>query len=104
MARSGLMRRAGSATLSEGRLAPWEDAVFSREGRAAGGVGPPRREVLRGRCLLTGAALIVISPVLWMISTSLRTPAESFNEPPQWIPDTSHLRQLQRRLPERSVR
>ena len=36
--------------------------------------------------LLTAAALIVISPVLWMISTSLRTPAESFNEPPQWIP------------------
>lgn len=36
--------------------------------------------------LLTAAALITVSPVLWAISTSLRTPAESFTEPPQWIP------------------
>jgi multiple sugar transport system permease protein len=36
--------------------------------------------------LLTLAALVVISPVLWTISTSLRTPAESFSEPPDWVP------------------
>ena len=36
--------------------------------------------------LLTGAALVVVAPILWAISTSLRTPAESFNEPPEWIP------------------
>ena len=36
--------------------------------------------------LLTAGALIMVSPVLWAISTSLRTPAESFSEPPQWIP------------------
>jgi multiple sugar transport system permease protein len=36
--------------------------------------------------LLTVGALIMVSPVLWAISTSLRTPAESFTEPPQWIP------------------
>lgn len=36
--------------------------------------------------VLTVAALIMISPVLWALSTSLRTPAESFSEPPQWVP------------------
>lgn len=36
--------------------------------------------------LLTAAALIMVSPILWAISTSLRTPAESFTEPPQWLP------------------
>jgi len=36
--------------------------------------------------LLSAAALIMMSPILWAISTSLRTPAESFTEPPQWIP------------------
>lgn len=35
---------------------------------------------------LVAAALLVISPVVWSISTSLRTPATSFNEPPAWIP------------------
>lgn len=43
-----------------------------------------------GRCLkvlfLTGAGLVMVSPVLWAISSSLRTPAEAFNEPPQWVP------------------
>lgn len=36
--------------------------------------------------LLTVAALIMISPIVWTLSTALRTPAESFSEPPQWIP------------------
>ena len=35
---------------------------------------------------LTIAAIIVVAPVLWTITTSLRTPAESFTLPPQWFP------------------
>lgn len=49
---------------------------------------PVRRKLSRGLGLLL---LIVIAaafvlPILWSISTSLRTPAESFNNPPQWLP------------------
>jgi multiple sugar transport system permease protein len=38
-----------------------------------------------------GAALIVLAllwlaPIVWTVSTSLRTPAQSFSLPPQWLP------------------
>jgi multiple sugar transport system permease protein len=36
--------------------------------------------------LLIGVALFMIMPFIWMFSTSLRTPAESFTLPPQWLP------------------
>src|SRR5713226_906502 len=36
--------------------------------------------------LLFVASIIILAPVLWTVSTSLRTPAESFSVPPQWIP------------------
>jgi multiple sugar transport system permease protein len=36
--------------------------------------------------LLFVASIIILAPVLWTLSTSLRTPAESFSVPPQWIP------------------
>lgn len=36
--------------------------------------------------LLLAAAILMLLPFLWMASTSLRTPAESFTLPPQWIP------------------
>ena len=36
--------------------------------------------------ILTIAAILVVAPIAWAFSTSLRTPAESFNNPPQWIP------------------
>jgi multiple sugar transport system permease protein len=36
--------------------------------------------------LLFGASVIILAPVVWTLSTSLRTPAESFSVPPQWIP------------------
>lgn len=50
--------------------------------------GSPSRRVYRvvGVVVLTVAALIVISPVVWAISTSLRTPATSFTQPPAWVP------------------
>lgn len=31
-------------------------------------------------------SLLVLAPVVWALATSLRTPAESFTLPPQWIP------------------
>src|SRR5438128_10658291 len=36
--------------------------------------------------LLFVASIIILAPVLWTVSTSLRTPAESFSVPPRWIP------------------
>ncbi len=32
------------------------------------------------------ASIILIAPVFWTVVTSLRTPAESFTLPPQWLP------------------
>ena len=31
-------------------------------------------------------AFIVILPIIWLISTSLRLPIESYNLPPKWLP------------------
>ena len=36
--------------------------------------------------ILSAVALIFISPIVWTLSTSLRTPAEAFSNPPQWVP------------------
>ena len=36
--------------------------------------------------LLTVVAILTLMPFVWVISTSLRTPAESFTVPPEWIP------------------
>jgi multiple sugar transport system permease protein len=36
--------------------------------------------------VLCVAAILVVAPIVWALSTSLRTPADSFNEPPQWLP------------------
>jgi multiple sugar transport system permease protein len=39
-----------------------------------------------GLILLILIAAAFVLPILWAVSTSLRSPAESFNNPPQWIP------------------
>ena len=36
--------------------------------------------------LLFTASIVILAPVVWTVSTSLRTPAQSFSVPPQWIP------------------
>ena len=36
--------------------------------------------------VLTIAAVLVVAPIAWAVSTSLRTPATSFDLPPHWIP------------------
>ena len=49
-----------------------------------------RRNLKRGDIvsfiILTIAAILVLMPLLWMFSTSLRPVSESFNLPPQWLP------------------
>ncbi len=40
-------------------------------------------------CLTLGAAVVVV-PLFWMVSTSLKGPDALFTYPPQWIPDPIH--------------
>ncbi|GAA3616975.1 carbohydrate ABC transporter permease [Microlunatus ginsengisoli] len=54
---------------------------------------PVRRSSALGRIgrivgivFLLLAAVVALGPLLWTLSTSLRTPAEAFTNPPQWIP------------------
>ncbi|MGT2463788.1 carbohydrate ABC transporter permease [Sinomonas atrocyanea] len=49
---------------------------------------PGRSKVFRGLglVLLTVIAATFVLPILWSVSTSLRIPAESYDNPPQWIP------------------
>ena len=56
------------------------DVVFGR-----------RRPILKissivGIVVLAIAAVVALGPLLWTLTTSLRTPAEAFNNPPEWIP------------------
>lgn len=39
-----------------------------------------------GLVLLILAAMFALGPLLWTVTTSLRTPAEAFTNPPQWLP------------------
>ena len=36
--------------------------------------------------VLCVAAVLVVAPIVWALSTSLRTPANSFDLPPKWLP------------------
>ena len=47
-------------------------------------------------------AILALAPLLWVVSTSLRTPVQSFTLPPQWIPvdmDFSNYAQVFVRIP-----
>jgi multiple sugar transport system permease protein len=55
------------------------------------GVVRRRRPIVKlgsvaGMVILIIAATFALGPLLWTLSTSLRTPAQSFDNPPQWIP------------------
>lgn len=39
-----------------------------------------------GVVALVIAATVALGPLLWTVTTSLRTPAEAFTNPPQWLP------------------
>jgi multiple sugar transport system permease protein len=52
--------------------------------------------------LLVVASTIILAPLLWTVSTSLRTPAASFSVPPQWLParpDWTNYVEVFRRVP-----
>ena len=40
--------------------------------------------------LLTGGAILMLLPLLWMFSTSLRPASESYTLPPAWLPTKFH--------------
>jgi len=51
----------------------------------------PRRPAVKigtivGIVVLVLAAMVALGPLLWTLTTSLRTPAEAFTNPPQWLP------------------
>ena len=62
------------ATLAPAQKSFWQDYLRYRLGRWLGFL------------LLFVTSVIVLAPIVWTISTSMRTPAESFSVPPQWIP------------------
>ncbi|HWD77863.1 MAG TPA: carbohydrate ABC transporter permease [Kribbella sp.] len=39
-----------------------------------------------GVAVLVIAAMVALGPLLWTVTTSLRTPAEAFTNPPHWLP------------------
>jgi multiple sugar transport system permease protein len=39
---------------------------------------------------LSGGAILMLIPFIWMLSTSFKIPHEVFSWPPQWIPNTLH--------------
>ncbi|MFI9549551.1 carbohydrate ABC transporter permease [Streptomyces sp. NPDC052016] len=65
-------------------------AILDKQPAAAVRVPRRRRRIRIGRLLsltvLTAAAVLVVAPLVWALATSLRTPATSFDNPPQWIP------------------
>lgn len=46
-------------------------------------------------CMFIIGAVLVLLPILWMVSTSLKTEPETFRIPPQWIPDEPTIRSYQ---------
>ncbi|MFI7133670.1 carbohydrate ABC transporter permease [Nonomuraea sp. NPDC050153] len=46
----------------------------------------PRITPMLSVTVLTVTAMLVVAPIMWALSTSLRTPATSFGGAPQWIP------------------
>ena len=76
-----------AVTTSQARPATGRNAGIQQGHRLAGRVPLGRSagrvvEIL----LLCAAALLVVAPIYWTIVTSLRTPAQSFTNPPAWIP------------------
>jgi len=45
-----------------------------------------RLTAIAGVLVLIIAAVLVMAPIVWALSTSLRTSATSFDQPPHWIP------------------
>jgi len=55
-----------------------------------------------GVVVLIIAAMFALGPLLWTVTTSLRTPAEAFTNPPEWLPlhpDFSNYRSVFDQIP-----
>jgi multiple sugar transport system permease protein len=65
-------------------------AILDKQPAPAARAPRRRRRIKVTRLLsltvLTVTAVLVIAPLVWALATSLRTPATSFDQPPQWIP------------------
>ncbi len=67
-------------------------STASRRAAVLPGQRRARRQPLRrtGRVievvLLSAVAVLVVAPIYWTLVTSLRSPAQSFTNPPDWIP------------------
>lgn len=48
--------------------------------------GARRVASITGMVVLIIAAMVALGPLLWTLTTSLRSPAEAFTNPPQWLP------------------
>ncbi len=62
----------------------------------------PRLRSYVGILLLFFLSIIMLAPMFWVLATSLRTPAQSFSVPPQWIPihpDFSNYAQVFAKIP-----
>jgi multiple sugar transport system permease protein len=52
--------------------------------------------------ILLAISIVILAPIVWTVSTSLRLPIESYTVPPQWIPrhpDFSNYREVFDRIP-----
>jgi multiple sugar transport system permease protein len=66
------------------------------------GFGKNRIGTILTYAFLIIIAILTIMPLIWVVSTSLRTPAESFTLPPEWIPvdmDFSNYTEVFERIP-----
>jgi multiple sugar transport system permease protein len=65
-------------------------AILDKQPSTAARAPRRRRRIRIGPLLslivLTVVAVLVVAPLVWALATSLRTPATSFDQPPQWIP------------------
>lgn len=78
-------------------MATFTQSAAPTLGRARHGSGGALRLIL-----LFAASVLMLTPLIFAIATSLRTPAESFSLPPQWIPtspDWTNYREVFTRIP-----
>jgi multiple sugar transport system permease protein len=66
--------RSSGATIEPSNKSSWRDYLYYRSGRWL------------NLLVLFALSIIMVAPLVWTVSTSLRTPAQSFSLPPKWLP------------------
>jgi ABC-type glycerol-3-phosphate transport system permease component len=64
-----------------------QPSVSVTERSAAAGFGRSLLRELPWHILLSAVGIVLVAPLIWLISTSLKEPSDIFVVPPQWIPD-----------------